>query len=76
MNVSRTIISLVVSVLAAIFAALGWDITVPSADAIAGDGLSVLWIVHYIAIIGAGVFRVLATKQTNSVGVKTGADLG
>lgn len=67
---SRTIISLIVSVLAAIFAGLGWDIDLPSGDVIADGGLSLMLILHYVFIVGAGVFRVLATKQTNAFGIK------
>lgn len=74
-NVSRTIISLVISILAAVFASLGWDIQLPGADAIAGD-FTVLSILHYVALVAAGVFRVLAKKQTNAVGVKIDSDLG
>jgi predicted type IV restriction endonuclease len=73
---SKTIISLILSVLAALFAALGWDIDLPSIEIIAEGGVTVFTILHYALLLGAGVFRVLAKKQTNAVGVYTDKPLG
>jgi hypothetical protein len=52
---SKSIISFILSILAGLFAALGWDIDLPSIE----------------IIVGTAVFRVLATKRTNAIGIYT-----
>ena len=73
--ISRTIVSLVLSIIAAIFAHLGWDISLPSADVFV-DGASLMTVLQYVFVIAGGIFRVLATKQTTALGVKTDQPLG